>query len=1071
MTQVKDMTDQDYNKLNIEGETFFQEGNYKEALSRFNKALDLSPTSPIIHNNLGVLYYRLGKLQSSIDHFSSALRIDPYSRAAILNLSAIMTDMKRSDYARYLLSLYLEKYPDDEEIRKHLLEIAPATTSSQAAREDFDLMLPRIFTVETSLACELKCPECERGTDLVTRKKGVLSLEKFKIIAEKIKPFGPQYLYLHLYGEPMLNPEIISIIRHASTFSKTNISTNGMSLTEEKADQLITSGVTDVIVSIDGVTQETYEKYRVGGDVGKAFHSLEMLHSLNLNYGSHVNIVPQFVVFGHNQSEMTAFSEYCNSIGLQPTFKAPHIRHPSSFSFSDIPQFIRPHFPDVATQRQAMSACVDPREVFTILLDGSVVICCYDYNGMTSFGNIFEQSVLEIWNSPKCRQFRWDIISGKAPLFCTGNCLLYFLQPPDLKEGRNSASKIEPVFSAREEFQQQEISPPGPLSAHSNMGWNDRRKQLSILFINTYYPAFLDSCYKRKPGLHNESYMIQHAAIQSERFGDSDFYSHGMIEAGWQAQDAIVNCSPLQQAWARENDCRGSNLEIAVEQIRRQHPSVVYIQDINIATADFINALRPYTDLIAAQHASPIPPHIDFGLFDVVFTAAPHFVPLFRRFGIPCYYMPLAFDPRVTNQAIPHNQRKIDVSFIGGFSNLHIESYQLMEYLAQQTPIQFWGYGIDTLPEDSLIPSRHHGEAWGMNMFDITSNSRIVVNRHGEIAENYACNMRLFEATGSGALLLTDFKDNLNELFEIGKEVIAYRSPEECAALINYYLRHPDEAEAIARAGQTRTIREHTYKSRMRRTSEILARHLRYKREKHRFPAPDMTRISYGHTPITKAAITNTLTGAWKDSNIPDRQRALVQESLSQMYKGEIFSELKVLADCIRPYIRPKMSLLEIGCASGYYYEILDYLLGMPLNYTGVDYSESMIKMAKDYYPKARFFAADGANLFFPDRHFPIVISSCILLHTPNYRDHIFETVRVSDKYVVAHRTPICRKGPTGYMKKFAYGVETVELIFNEDEFLREFRIQGMEMLDRKVYAAEIERDNYQITYLFRRTK
>jgi spore maturation protein CgeB len=78
--------------------------------------------------------------------------------------------------------------------------------------------------------------------------------------------------------------------------------------------------------------------------------------------------------------------------------------------------------------------------------------------------------------------------------------------------------------------------------------------------------------------------------------------------------------------------------------------------------------------------------------------------------------------------------------------------------------------------------------------------------------------------------LITDRKDNLHELFEVGKEIVAYSSKEEAAELINYYLDHPDEAAAIARAGQARTLRDHTYKRRMEELVPILERHLESKR-------------------------------------------------------------------------------------------------------------------------------------------------------------------------------------------------------------------------------------------------
>jgi spore maturation protein CgeB len=82
--------------------------------------------------------------------------------------------------------------------------------------------------------------------------------------------------------------------------------------------------------------------------------------------------------------------------------------------------------------------------------------------------------------------------------------------------------------------------------------------------------------------------------------------------------------------------------------------------------------------------------------------------------------------------------------------------------------------------------------------------------------------MRLFEATGVGTMLLTDQKDNLHEMFDLGKEVAVYRSPEEGLEKIRYYLSHDAEREAIARAGQKRTLRDHTYAVRMQELIGLL---------------------------------------------------------------------------------------------------------------------------------------------------------------------------------------------------------------------------------------------------------
>lgn len=118
-------------------------------------------------------------------------------------------------------------------------------------------------------------------------------------------------------------------------------------------------------------------------------------------------------------------------------------------------------------------------------------------------------------------------------------------------------------------------------------------------------------------------------------------------------------------------------------------------------------------------------------------------------------------------------------------------------------------------------------------------------------------------------------------------------------------------------------------------------------------------------------------------------------------------------------------------------------------------------------YSKAVFHLADGANLRFADQQFYIIISSGTLIHVPNYREHIAETSRVAQKYMVAHRTLVCRQKPTQYFKKFAYGVETVELRFNETDLLSEFTRNGLKLIKSSEYYTNPNADEFEVTYLF----
>lgn len=288
--------------------------------------------------------------------------------------------------------------------------------------EYFKRITPKLFTLEPVLGCDLRCPECAVGGNRITKKKGWMRFEQFKILADKIRPYC-QYLYLHHNGEPMLNRDIFKMIEYFSPFANINISTNAQSMTEERAERLILSGVKDVIVSIDGVSQETYAHYRVGGSVQKAFQALKHLQKYNLKHGSKVKIMPQFCVFRHNEHEMEPFAKICHSLRLRPFFKTPFIRHNSMFKNASN-GYRRPAYPNIGAVKQAMAKhCQVPLMSFNVLLDGTCVLCCADNNGSTDYGNLYEQEVMDIWHSPEYLKDRWDLLTGNAPPFCTENCL------------------------------------------------------------------------------------------------------------------------------------------------------------------------------------------------------------------------------------------------------------------------------------------------------------------------------------------------------------------------------------------------------------------------------------------------------------------------------------------------------------------------------------------------------------------------------------------------------------------------------------------------------------------------
>jgi SAM-dependent methyltransferase len=197
---------------------------------------------------------------------------------------------------------------------------------------------------------------------------------------------------------------------------------------------------------------------------------------------------------------------------------------------------------------------------------------------------------------------------------------------------------------------------------------------------------------------------------------------------------------------------------------------------------------------------------------------------------------------------------------------------------------------------------------------------------------------------------------------------------------------------------------------------------------------------------------------AWKNDALPRRQRSLVDRQLESFRCGKAVDVFNVLVGALRelPGLRPGASVLEIGCSSGYYAEVFK-IAGLNLAYTGCDYSEAFIALAREIYPSIPFSVEDATALRYGNASFDVAISGGCLLHIPEYQAAVAETARVAREYAIFHRTPVVIGKPTKYFRKQAYGVETVEIHFNEPELLALLEARGLALL--KTYTLSEEQD------------
>ena len=385
---------------------------------------------------------------------------------------------------------------------------------------------------------------------------------------------------------------------------------------------------------------------------------------------------------------------------------------------------------------------------------------------------------------------------------------------------------------------------------------------MRILVLNADYLRFQGWLYRRHPGLENACYADQMAARNTSLFGLADFYSRNFASLGHTAAEVHVNNPWLQAAWAREHgmaleppaatserpslpgwleravtpfkpilrplarkvglsprlDTQAENILLA--QIEEFRPDLVLNQDVFHIDARLMRRIKQIGRAVTIGQVGIEPSRgEDWSVYDLMISQLPTTVKFFRGLGVRAEVNHLAFEPAILDALPAAPATDVDVSFVGSISLDHRQRIALLEAVAERYDLKLWGNRPQALPASSPLHRCFQGEVWGADMYQVLRRSRITLNSHIDLAGREAGNMRLFEATGVGAFLLTDFKDNLHTLFAPDREVAVWRSIEECLNLIDRHLRDDDGRAEIARAGQARTMAQHTYRH---RAAEIL---------------------------------------------------------------------------------------------------------------------------------------------------------------------------------------------------------------------------------------------------------
>lgn len=289
--------------------------------------------------------------------------------------------------------------------------------------------LPLGIAIEPTTSCNLRCPECPSGLRSFTRPTGMLNEKVFEKVIDELSPVLTN-LTFYFQGEPYLNPRFLEMVKYASARNVfTSTSTNAHYLTEESSRKTIESGLDRLIISLDGVTQESYEQYRIGGQLAKVLEGTKnVLNWKKRLKSASPHVVFQFLVVKHNESDIPRLYQLAKELGVDEVkLKTAQIYdyHNGSNLIPDNPQYSRYEKGDdglYTIKNQLDNHCWKMWSSSVITWDGKVVPCCFDKDASHVMGDIKSQTFREIWTGESYQSFRKAILRSRSEIEICKNC-------------------------------------------------------------------------------------------------------------------------------------------------------------------------------------------------------------------------------------------------------------------------------------------------------------------------------------------------------------------------------------------------------------------------------------------------------------------------------------------------------------------------------------------------------------------------------------------------------------------------------------------------------------------------
>lgn len=300
---------------------------------------------------------------------------------------------------------------------------------SRAIKKPIQMGMPAFVSIEPTTACNLGCPECPSGLKQFTRPTGKMDLADHEDWLDQLAK-TTMYVTYYFQGEPFLHPQFLAMIRAAKKRKIfTASSTNAHFITEAVAEEVIKSGLDQLIISVDGVTQEVYQQYRVNGQLEQVWKATSALVEAKRKLKSATpRLVFQCLAVKPNEAEIPAIFEKAKALGVEEVriksaqlydYEHGNPLMPENEAYS---RYRLDKNGKYKLKNSGGNHCWRMWTGCVITWDGKIVPCCFDKDAQHAFGSLKNKKLSEIWSSPSYRQFRSAILTQRNHIEICQNC-------------------------------------------------------------------------------------------------------------------------------------------------------------------------------------------------------------------------------------------------------------------------------------------------------------------------------------------------------------------------------------------------------------------------------------------------------------------------------------------------------------------------------------------------------------------------------------------------------------------------------------------------------------------------